>query len=164
MTDRGFAMGADMPVVKSAVVAARDLFGGLMAAVPDWQARLRKDPDQLQAIEQEVHALMAQCGDMVVCGFCARRKRQDGPRAQGHRRRRIMGPNAIAELVAMHLHRLGAAHAESVTFSADGVLDLGPSAGDREAGGSGECSRPSGARQLPRHAPHLPCAGCTGPQ
>ena len=69
MTDRGFAMGADMPVVKSAVVAARDFFGGLMAAVPDWQARLRKDPDQLQAIEQEVHALMAQGGDMVVCGL-----------------------------------------------------------------------------------------------
>lgn len=62
-------MGADMPVVKSAVVAARDFFGGLMAAVPDWQARLRKDPDQLQAIEQEVHALMAQGGDMVVCGL-----------------------------------------------------------------------------------------------
>ena len=69
MTDRGFAMGADMPVVESAVVAARDFFGGLMAAVPGWQARLRDDPDQLQAIEQEVHKLMGEGGDMVVCGL-----------------------------------------------------------------------------------------------
>ena len=32
----------------------------------------------------------------------------------------FLGPNAIAELAAMHLHRLGAAHALSVTFVADG--------------------------------------------
>ena len=69
MKDRGFAMGADMPVVESAVVAARDFFGGLMAAVPKWQARLREDPDELEAVEQEVHTLMAQGGDMVVCGL-----------------------------------------------------------------------------------------------
>lgn len=33
----------------------------------------------------------------------------------------LLGPNAIAELVAMHLHRLGAAQAASVTFVADGA-------------------------------------------
>ena len=31
------------------------------------------------------------------------------------------GPDAIAELIAMHLHRLGAAEAESITFIADGA-------------------------------------------
>jgi len=33
----------------------------------------------------------------------------------------LLGPDAIAEIVAMHLHRLGAAKAESVTFIADGA-------------------------------------------
>ena len=33
----------------------------------------------------------------------------------------LLGPDAIAELVAMHLHRLGAARASSVTFIADGA-------------------------------------------
>ena len=33
----------------------------------------------------------------------------------------LLGPDAIAELVAMHLHRLGAAQAASVTFVADGA-------------------------------------------
>jgi hypothetical protein len=32
----------------------------------------------------------------------------------------FQGPDAVAELVAMHLHRLGAAQAQSVTFVADG--------------------------------------------
>ena len=32
----------------------------------------------------------------------------------------FQGPDAVAELVAMHLHRLGAAQAQSVTFAADG--------------------------------------------
>ncbi len=33
----------------------------------------------------------------------------------------LLGPDVIAELVAMHLHRLGAAQATSVTFVADGA-------------------------------------------
>lgn len=33
----------------------------------------------------------------------------------------LLGPDAIAEVVAMHLHRLGAAKAECVTFVADGA-------------------------------------------
>jgi hypothetical protein len=33
----------------------------------------------------------------------------------------FLGPDAVAELVAMHLHRLGAAQAASVTFAADGA-------------------------------------------
>lgn len=33
----------------------------------------------------------------------------------------LLGPDAIAELAAMHLHRLGAAQAASVTFVADGA-------------------------------------------
>ena len=33
----------------------------------------------------------------------------------------FQGPDAIAELVAMHLHRLGAAKAKSITFVADGA-------------------------------------------
>lgn len=33
----------------------------------------------------------------------------------------MKGPDAIAELVAMHLHRLGAAKAKSITFVADGA-------------------------------------------
>ncbi len=33
----------------------------------------------------------------------------------------FLGPDAIAELVAMHLHRLGAAEALSITFSSDGA-------------------------------------------
>lgn len=33
----------------------------------------------------------------------------------------LLGPDAIAEIVAMHLHRLGAAAARSVTFVADGA-------------------------------------------
>jgi hypothetical protein len=33
----------------------------------------------------------------------------------------MLGPDAIAELVAMHLHRLGAAGAKSITFVADGA-------------------------------------------
>ena len=33
----------------------------------------------------------------------------------------FLGPDAVAELVAMHLHRLGAAHALSITFAADGA-------------------------------------------
>jgi len=32
------------------------------------------------------------------------------------------GPDAVAELVAMHLHRLGAAQAQSVTFVSDGAV------------------------------------------
>jgi hypothetical protein len=32
----------------------------------------------------------------------------------------FQGPDAVAELVAMHLHRLGAAQAQSITFAADG--------------------------------------------
>jgi hypothetical protein len=31
------------------------------------------------------------------------------------------GPDAMAELIAMHLHRVGAAHAASITFAADGA-------------------------------------------
>ena len=31
------------------------------------------------------------------------------------------GPDELAELVAMHLHRLGAAQAESITFVSDGA-------------------------------------------
>jgi hypothetical protein len=34
----------------------------------------------------------------------------------------LLGPDAVAELVAMHLHRLGAAKALSVTFVADGGI------------------------------------------
>lgn len=33
----------------------------------------------------------------------------------------FLGPDAIAELVAMHLHRLGAAQAASITFACDGA-------------------------------------------
>lgn len=33
----------------------------------------------------------------------------------------FLGPDAVTELIAMHLHRLGAAQAESVTFVADGA-------------------------------------------
>lgn len=33
----------------------------------------------------------------------------------------LLGPDAIAEVVAMHLHRLGASQAQSVTFVADGA-------------------------------------------
>jgi len=33
----------------------------------------------------------------------------------------FLGPDAIAELIAMHLHRLGAARAASITFVADGA-------------------------------------------
>ena len=33
----------------------------------------------------------------------------------------MLGPDAVAELVAMHLHRLGAAQAKSITFVADGA-------------------------------------------
>lgn len=33
----------------------------------------------------------------------------------------LLGPDAIAEVVAMHLHRLGAAKAKSITFVADGA-------------------------------------------
>ncbi len=33
----------------------------------------------------------------------------------------FLGPDAIAELVAMHLHRLGAARAASITFGGDGA-------------------------------------------
>jgi len=33
----------------------------------------------------------------------------------------FLGPDALAELVAMHLHRLGAARAQSITFVADGA-------------------------------------------
>jgi hypothetical protein len=33
----------------------------------------------------------------------------------------FLGPDAVAELVAMHLHRLGAAQAQSVTFVSDGA-------------------------------------------
>ena len=33
----------------------------------------------------------------------------------------FLGPDALAELVAMHLYRLGAAHAKSITFVADGA-------------------------------------------
>jgi hypothetical protein len=33
----------------------------------------------------------------------------------------FLGPDAIAELVAMHLHRLGAAKAASITFACDGA-------------------------------------------
>jgi len=33
----------------------------------------------------------------------------------------FLGPDAVAELVAMHLHRLGAAQALSITFASDGA-------------------------------------------
>ena len=32
------------------------------------------------------------------------------------------GPDALAEIIAMHLHRLGAAYAKSITFIADGAI------------------------------------------
>lgn len=62
-------MSENMPVVESAAVAARDFFGALLAAIPNWQSRLRANPDELSQIEHEVQALMARGGDMVVCGL-----------------------------------------------------------------------------------------------
>jgi hypothetical protein len=69
MFKRGVAMSENMPVVESAAVAARDFFGGRLAAIPNWQSRLRANPDELSQIEHEVQALMARGGDMVVCGL-----------------------------------------------------------------------------------------------
>jgi hypothetical protein len=68
----------------------------------------------------------------------------------------LTGPDALAELVAMHLHRLGAAEAASVTFCADGAfLDLGPDTNHRLEGRTQERDCPSSARQLPCRPPHL---------
>jgi hypothetical protein len=69
MFKRGVAMSENMPVVESAAVAARDFFGALLAAIPNWQSRLRANPDEMSQIEQEVQALMSRGGDMVVCGL-----------------------------------------------------------------------------------------------
>ena len=69
MFKRGVAMSENMPVVESTAVAARDFFGALLAAIPNWQSRLRANPDELSQIEHEVRALMARGGEMVVCGL-----------------------------------------------------------------------------------------------
>jgi hypothetical protein len=69
MFKRGVALSENMPVVESAAVAARDFFGALLAAIPNWQSRLRTNTDEMSQIEQEVQALISHGGDMVVCGL-----------------------------------------------------------------------------------------------
>ena len=74
----------------------------------------------------------------------------------------FLGPDAIAELVAMHLHRLGAAEAASVTFGSDGAMDLGPNPDDRAAGQIGRGADPRSPGLLPCRSPHFPGFGGAG--
>lgn len=67
--DRGLAMAPDAPVITSVVEMVSRFSVELTAAVPDWEARLKAEPDDLEQIEQEVHALTSRGADMVICGL-----------------------------------------------------------------------------------------------
>jgi hypothetical protein len=55
----------------------------------------------------------------------------------------FLGPDAMAELIAMHLHRLGAARAARIAFAADArAVDWGPDPDDRTAGQTGRGADP----------------------
>lgn len=61
-----------------------------------------REPKLLIIFELDDHGRMQRKGSVLIDGTFA-------------------GPDHLAELVAYHLHRLGAAEAESITFSADGA-------------------------------------------
>jgi hypothetical protein len=67
--DRGLAMAPDAPVITSVMEMVSRFSVELTAAVPDWEARLKAEPDDLEQIEQEVHALTSRGADMVICGL-----------------------------------------------------------------------------------------------
>ena len=65
----------------------------------------------------------------------------------------LQGPDALIELVAFHLHRMGAAKAKVVTFAADGApMDLEAVGLDRRPGQAGSMPGGRGARLVSRSA------------
>ena len=73
----------------------------------------------------------------------------------------FLGPDATAELVAMHLHRLGCAGGERHVCGGRRGMDLGPTGDDRTAGQTGGADLRS-PRLLPRCPPHFPGLGGVG--
>jgi hypothetical protein len=52
-------MSENMPVVDSAAVAARDFFDARLAAIPNWQSRVRANPDELSQIAEVLDGVAA---------------------------------------------------------------------------------------------------------
>ena len=67
--ERGYKMSPEGPVIKSVMQTASQFAAELFAAIPDWESRLKADPDSLEEIEQEVHAATSRGADMVICGL-----------------------------------------------------------------------------------------------
>ena len=81
--------------------------------VEDAPGRSKKRPRQTFDAEWREPKLVT----IFVHDECGRMEKQSRAMVDGT----FLGPDAIAELVAMHLHRLGAARAASITFGGDGA-------------------------------------------
>lgn len=69
--------GPDAPDIQSAEEMAGRFYGELSAVLPDWKQRLTLNPNQLEELEQEVHATFARGADLVVAGLVAIVMKQD---------------------------------------------------------------------------------------
>lgn len=61
--------GKDGQPIKSVNEMVLRFSQDLLAAIPDWKARLRDDPDELEELERDVHAACARGADFVVAGL-----------------------------------------------------------------------------------------------
>jgi len=63
--------GRNSPPVRSPEEMVGRFQAELMTALPDWKVRLRNSPDQLGALEQDVHAAFARGADLLIVGLVA---------------------------------------------------------------------------------------------
>ena len=94
--------GPEGPKIESVEQMFGRFVGEILEQVPVWRQRLMDCPDNLGALGRQVHAKFVLGADMVIAGMLA-------------------VVLSSSELVAMHLHRLGAAEASSITFVAAGA-------------------------------------------
>jgi hypothetical protein len=123
------------PVVSPEEMAGR-FHGEWIGAMPDWKRRLGEDPSRLAELEHDVRVAFSRGADLVVAGLIALVMKQPGfeeaceqtrrnyrfPLSRGRLRPlrirllggllvwvdgTFLGPDAMAELVAMHLLRNG---------------------------------------------------------
>ncbi len=61
--------GPDGPTISSAEQMGGLFFGEILQFVPVWRQRLIDNPDDLEALEREVHAEFVRGADMIVAGL-----------------------------------------------------------------------------------------------